>query len=292
MRGKKLSGSIAILIALIMVTGISQTGSASIRPEHRAASSSAIAANCDPDDLPGGPEGPDGDGDECNFTVDGTAPLPTPPGNPDDKAASEGEFAQGTAAKAKKCNTIIYNLAEIDGTEAVGAMAVLGAPTGATWLAHFLNGSGAPIDLGDSSPLAGAVKKSSAFKALDAAVQAEAKRQLDGGQQSVTLDKAFLRQHQPSFTSGAPADPEWAFGGTQGIDVHANGFPQNGNYVGEITYTIRDVYGFYDKYEKFPIVGKEMHYLQGTCGAPYHKGGAHWFYDSVTVTVKFQQRIN
>jgi hypothetical protein len=32
-----------------------------------------------------------------------------------------------------------------------------------------------------------------------------------------------------------------------------------------------------------------MRYLQTVCGAPQHAGGAHWFPDTITVTVPFSQ---
>jgi hypothetical protein len=63
---------------------------------------------------------------------------------------------------------------------------------------------------------------------------------------------------------------------------------RDGRYVGQITYTIRDVYGFYDT-DKFLGYSRKMHYLQGVCGAPAYRGGAHWFYTSVVVTVPFDQ---
>jgi hypothetical protein len=79
-----------------------------------------------------------------------------------------------------------------------------------------------------------------------------------------------------------------AFGGTQGLDISGSGYRENGTYTGTITYVIRDIYGFYAK-SKFLGVGPKMHYLQGICGAPWYKHGAHWFPDSVTVTIPFEQ---
>jgi hypothetical protein len=270
-----------MLTALVLVTALGQAGAAANSPERKV--HSAAVSNCDPDDLPGASEGPDDDGDECNFTITGHHALPPVNQDPD------GEFAQGSPALAKKCNKIIYSLAELDGASAMSTMSLVGAPTGQAWLRHFLDGTGTPIDLGDSSKLAAEVKSTSVFKNLDKAVQAEAKKQLDQGELAVNLSSSI--KNTPDFYSlGSHSDPFWAFGGTQGLDVVGNGFPQHGQYVGQITYTIRDIYGFY-KNSKFLIVGQEMHYLQGTCGAPFRKGGAHWFADSVTVTVKFQQPI-
>jgi hypothetical protein len=283
MRTIKPSKSVAILAALILVTALTQAGSAATRPDHELRSATA-SSNCDPNDLPGGPEGPDDDGDECNFTITGHHFLP--PVNQD----STGEFAQGSPQNAKKCNRIIFDLAQLDASNAIDFFNSVGAPTAAVWLRHFLDGTHTPIHLGDNSMLASEVKSSSVFKNYDAAVQAEAKKALDSGQQDVTLTSSI--KTTPNFYGfGGNSDPRWAFGGTQGVDITGNGFPQHGQYVGELTYTIRDIYGFYNSLVKLPIVGWEMHYLQGRCGAPFYKGGAQWFEDSVTVKVKFQQPI-
>jgi hypothetical protein len=274
--------SVPILAALILVTALGQAGAAATGPDHAVRGAAVIS--CDPDDLPGASEGPDDDGDECNFTISGHHAVPQVNQDPN------GEFAEGSAALAKKCNIIIYKLARLDGENGASFMSEVGAPTGAAWLRHFLDGTGTPIDLGDDSKLAAEVKSSSVFKNFDNAVQGEAKRALDSGEQNVTLSSSI--QTTPNFYAlGGNSDPLWAFGGTQGVDITGNGFPQHGQYVGELTYTIRDIYGFYNKIFKLPIVGWEMHYLQGKCGAPFYKGGAHWFQDSVTVKVKFQQPI-
>lgn len=288
MRTMKPPRSAAVLAALILVTSLAQAGSAATRPDHQVRGATAI--NCDPDDLPGALEGPDDDGDECNFTVRGTHPLQ--PVTDD----SNGEYAMGSPALAKKCNKIIFDLAQLDAKNAIDFFNSVGAPTAATWLRHFLDGTHTPIHLGDDSMLAAEVKSSSVFKHYDAAVQAEIKNDLDSGVQNVVLkdwhDKSSSIHTTPNFYAfGSKSDPFWAFGGTQGVDVAGNGFPQHGHYVGELTYTIHDIYGFYNSFVKLPIVGWEMHYLQGKCGAPFYKGGAQWFEDSVTVKVKFQQPI-
>ena len=36
--------------------------------------------------------------------------------------------------------------------------------------------------------------------------------------------------------------------------------------------------------------GPPMRYLQTACGAPRHAGGAHWFPDTITVTVPFDRQ--
>jgi hypothetical protein len=284
MRRIKLPKSVAILAALVCVTAFCQAGSgvAATRAEH-AARSSGTFGNCDPNDLPGGSEGPDDDGDECNFTVYGRNPVPTPNGT--------GEFAEGSLAQALLCasDLDLYVGAEATGRAAVAYISSQNSPTGAAWLTHFLEGSGTSIDLGDGSPLAGQVKTDPAFKQLNDDVQAKIKAMLDSGVQNVMLDAGDLPP--PNF-SGAASNPEpkFAFGGTQGLEVTGNGFPQHGQWVGQLTYTIRDVYGFYFTL-KFKHASAPMHYLQSVCGAPQFPGGAHWFYTSVTVTVPFQQPI-
>jgi hypothetical protein len=61
-----------------------------------------------------------------------------------------------------------------------------------------------------------------------------------------------------------------------------------GRYVGTLTYVIRDSYGF-PAGETLGGFGPPMRYLQTVCGAPQHAGGAHWFPDTITVTVPFDQ---
>jgi hypothetical protein len=283
MRRIKLPKSVAILAALICVTAFCQSGAAAAeRPGHEARSS-ATFSGCDPDDLPGGAEGPDDDGDECNFTVHGLHPLPTPNGT--------GEFAEGSLKQSLVCAAApeLFYAAEDTAAAAVAYIYSQHSPTGAGWLLHFLGGSGTPINLGDSSALASQVKTDPAFTKLDKAVQKEVKAALDGGQQDVTLSAGVM--NPPDFSGGASnPEPHWAFGGTQGLEVTGNGFPQHGQWIGELTYTIRDVYGFYLSL-KFKGTSAPMHYLQSVCGAPQFPLGAHWFYTSVTVKVPFQQPI-
>ena len=59
------------------------------------------------------------------------------------------------------------------------------------------------------------------------------------------------------------------------------------DYVGELTYVIRDAYGF-GVHDYLFGAGAEMRYLQTTCGAPFYPGGAHWFPDSIAVTVAWR----
>jgi len=73
-----------------------------------------------------------------------------------------------------------------------------------------------------------------------------------------------------------------------GLTVTGRGTRENGRYAGTLSYVIRDSYGFPvgDTLDGF---GPPMRYLQTVCGAPRHAGGAHWFPDTITVTVPFSR---
>jgi hypothetical protein len=60
----------------------------------------------------------------------------------------------------------------------------------------------------------------------------------------------------------------------------------DGRYVGTLSYVIRDSYGFPAE-DTLTGFGAPMRYLQTVCGAPQQAGGAHWFPDTITVTVPF-----
>ena len=84
------------------------------------------------------------------------------------------------------------------------------------------------------------------------------------------------------------SDLYWEFRGTQGLTVSGHGTRENGRYAGSLSYVIRDSYGFPvgDTLDGF---GPPMRYLQTVCGGPRHAGGAHWFPDTITVTVPFSR---
>ena len=126
---------------------------------------------------------------------------------------------------------------------------------------------------------------SSAFQAVNEQVQAAIARQLKDGDTRVRLTAGQL----PTVTfSDTNSDLYWSFRGTQGLTVTGSGRRASGRYVGTLTYVIRDSYGFPvdDTLDGF---GPPMRYLQTVCGAPQHAGGAHWFPDTITVTVPFDQ---
>ena len=84
------------------------------------------------------------------------------------------------------------------------------------------------------------------------------------------------------------SDLYWGFRGTQGLTVTGSGGRKNGRYAGTLSYVIRDSYGF-PASDTLHGFGAPMRYLQTACGAPQHPGGAHWFPDTIAVTVPFNQ---
>ncbi|MGH3251270.1 MAG: hypothetical protein ACRDOI_34395, partial [Trebonia sp.] len=109
--------------------------------------------------------------------------------------------------------------------------------------------------------------------------------QLKAGQAQVRLSAARLPTVAFESTAG---DLYWGFRGTQGLTVTGSGVREKGRYVGTLTYVIRDSYGF-PAGDTLGGFGPPMRYLQTVCGAPQHAGGAHWFPDTITVTVPLSQ---
>lgn len=217
--------------------------------------------------------------DPVSFEIAGRILTP-----PDDNAPN-GEFASGSSRK-KKCDQVKAEAARIAGESAAQFFDFIGATDAADLLRHFLAGTGTPVDYPDGTTLSQAVKADPQFIALNEEVQAAAAAQFNAGLLSAEVSPN-LRRLDFSIDSTALSLRK-AFGGTQGMEVQGSGNVQSGIYTGTITYTIQDIYGFTNKL-KFEEIGKVMHYLQGTCGAPENPGGAHWFADSVKVTVPFSQ---
>lgn len=215
-----------------------------------------------------------------DFTIAGSIPLPQPNNDPD------GEFASGSAQNAAQCNphrAISYLL---DGLELALVFSALGATDASDLLINFLAGTGAPIDSTDGSTLSQAVKADLQFIVIDKAVQAAAAEQFNTGLAAAEVTPNLKLLNFSTWSTALSL--QLAFGGTQGLDVKGSVHIDGGSYAGTITYTIRDIYGFFNN-NKFLGVGKKMHYLQGICGAPDFADGARWFPDSVTVTVPFNQ---
>jgi hypothetical protein len=120
---------------------------------------------------------------------------------------------------------------------------------------------------------------------VDNEVQEAIFSQLKDGKTRVQLSAAQLPT--VAFESKS-SDLYWGFRGTQGLTVTGSGSRKTGRYVGTLSYVIRDSYGF-PASDTLHGFGAPMRYLQTACGAPHHPGGAHWFPDTITVTVPFNR---
>jgi hypothetical protein len=171
------------------------------------------------------------------------------------------------------------------GAGTAAGFALAGFPAASSLLAHFLGGTGTEVDYKAGSAISRQARASSAFQAVNRLVQAEILDQLKAGAARVRLAAAQL----PTVAFEATgSDLYWGFRGTQGLTVSGRLTRAAGRYAGTLQYVIRDSYGFPadDTLDGF---GPPMRYLQTTCGAPQHPGGARWFPDTITVTVPFSQ---
>jgi len=166
-----------------------------------------------------------------------------------------------------------------------GGFVLAGFPAAAALLTHFLEGKGTNVDYPAGSQIANLARSSSAFRAVNNEVQEAILRQLKAGKTRVRLSAAQLPT--VAFVS-KDSDLYWGFRGTQGLTVTGTGRRENGRYTGALTYVIRDSYGFPAR-DTLHGFGAPMRYLQTACGAPQQPGGAHWFPDTITVTVPFGQ---
>jgi hypothetical protein len=206
------------------------------------------------------------------FTVTGNNPVPVN-GSQDTNAATPNATCDSTQFAADKAM----------GNEIVDGFVLGNFPTAANLLAHFLTGTGTEVDFGIGSVISKKAVASSEFQAVNTEVQSEIALQLKARVTRVRLSAAQL----PTVYFGSKAsDLYWGFRGTQGLTVTGSGTRKNGSYAGALTYVIRDSYGFPadDTLDGF---GPPMRYLQTVCGAPQHPGGAHWFPDTITVSVPF-----
>jgi hypothetical protein len=210
------------------------------------------------------------------FAVSGDHPV-VPNGSQDTYAAAPGalcdsaEFAQDMSV----------------GRHVADGFKLAGYPAAADLLEHFLQGGGTEVDYRAGSSISQQVLASSVFQALNKQVQGLIVGQLKAGRAHVRLSAAQLPT--VAFESTA-SDLYWGFRGTQGLTVAGSGVREKGRYVGTLSYVIRDSYGFPDG-DTLDGFGPPMRYLQTVCGAPQHAGGAHWFPDTITVTVPLSQPI-
>ena len=157
------------------------------------------------------------------------------------------------------------------------------APSAATLLKHFLDGSGTPMNFPSGSTLSRQLLSNSQFQALNSSAQRALVSALNQGENTVRLAQPPLQR----IPLSVPNDLEYSFGGTQGLQVSGTGHLVNGHYTGTLTYTIQDSYGFSTNDHFVGNVGDDMRYLQTNCGAPQTPEGALWFPDSVTINVPF-----
>jgi hypothetical protein len=208
------------------------------------------------------------------FTVAGDRPV-LPGGSQDTHAQTPNA----------RCDSATFAADKALGTRVARAFALAGFPASADLLAHFLTGTGTGVNYRAGSSIAKKALASEAFRALNAEVQKAILGQLKAGRTRVRLSAAQLPAVAFESTS---SDLYWGFRGTQGLTVTGRGTRENGRYTGTLSYVIRDSYGFPvgDTLDGF---GPPMRYLQTVCGAPRYAGGAHWFPDTITVTVPFSR---
>jgi hypothetical protein len=196
---------------------------------------------------------------------------------------SESQDTHAQAPAGSVCDQATFRKDRAEGNATAGGFGFLGASSAETLLRHFLAGKTAPVSFPATSDLARELRQNPQFQTLDQAVRARVADELNHGRRAVTLRPPTLQR----IVLDEPLDLGLSFGGTQGLDVTGRGRLVRRHYTGTLTYTIRDSYGFTTS-DHFHGVGDDMRYLQTVCGDPPNRGGAHWFPDSVTVTVKFR----
>jgi hypothetical protein len=183
------------------------------------------------------------------------------------------------------CDSAQLAADKVLGSKVAGGFGLVGFPVSADLLTHFLMGKGTQVDYRPGSPIARQALASGAFRAVNNEVQRAILRQLKAGKTRVRLSAAQL----PALAfESKNSDLYWGFRGTQGLTVTGRGYRENRRYAGTLSYVIRDSYGF-PPGDTLRGIGAAMRYLQTACGAPQHPGGAHWFPDTITVTVPFSQ---
>jgi hypothetical protein len=208
----------------------------------------------------------------ADFTVRGSVPVPPNP--------SQDTHADDPGAA---CEPQAFRRDQTLGQVTVVGFTSAGAPVSAMLLTHFLAGTGTAMRFGAGSQISREARASRVFQHLNRNIQAIVASRLRAGTSRVRLPASALptiRFGQP----GATRDLYLAFRGTQGLDVRGSGTRTGHGYTGSLTYVIRDSYGFTPQ-DQLLGIGAAMRYLQTACGNPPVAGGAHWFPDSITVTV-------
>ena len=271
-------GPVICAACVCMVAALTGCSAASPADKSAPAAGSASATGSAPatGSVPATASGPaaavPSPGAAATFTVAGNRPVP-PNGSQDTHAQTP------TAA----CDRAAFAADKALGIKIAGGFAFARFPVAAALLTHFLGGKGTKVDYPAGSLIARQARSSSAFRTMNNEVQEAILRQLKAGRTRVRLLAAQL----PTVTfESKDSDLYWGFRGTQGLTVTGTGRRENGRYAGTLSYVIRDSYGF-PAHDTLHGFGAPMRYLQTVCGAPQHPGGAHWFPDTITVTVPF-----
>jgi len=258
-----------VLCAALLCMAATLPGCSSASPT----AGSAPAATSAPAASPSSSAATSSAGAAVTFTVAGNRPVP--------QNGSQDTHAQTPAAE---CDRATFVADKVLGSKVAGGFALAGFPVAAALLTHFLGGKGTGVDYPAGSPIAQQARSSSAFRAVNDQVQKAILRQLKAGRTRVRLSAA----HLPTVAfESKDSDLYWGFRGTQGLTVTGAGRRENGRYSGTLSYVIRDSYGFPAR-DTLRGFGSPMRYLQTACGAPQQPGGAHWFPDTISVTVPFR----
>jgi hypothetical protein len=257
---------LAVAVLAAALAGCSASSPA--RPASSGTGHPAVHPAVHPTVHPTGPAHPS----EPAIAIAGTHPVP-PNGSQDTHAQTPATSCDRTTLATDKA---------LGGKIAAGFVSA-SLPVSADLLTHFLQGTGTGVDYRAGSVISKQALASAAFRAVDSQVQTAILSQLKAGRTQVQLSAAQLPL--VSFESSG-GDLYWGFRGTQGLSVAGTVHRAEGRYAGTLSYVIRDSYGFPAE-DTLAGFGAPMRYLQTVCGAPQQAGGAHWFPDTITVTVPF-----
>jgi hypothetical protein len=237
----------------------------------------AVLAGCsDASPAAGSPPATSAPSSHAPFTFSVVGARPVPPNG------SQDTHAQTPKAE---CDSATFAADEALGVRVANGFALASFPASAHLLEHFLNGKGTEVDYRAGSMISRKARASGTFRAVNDEVQEAVLSQLKAGRTRLRLSAAQLPT--VAFESKT-SDLYWGFRGTQGLTVTGSGRRENGRYTGTLSYVIKDSYGFPAR-DTLVGFGPPMRYLQTVCGAPQHTGGAHWFPDTITVTVTFNR---
>ena len=217
-----------------------------------------------------------------SFTVTGSIPV---------RDAKHGNQSQDDHASDPNsdCDASTFDAAELSAWAAVASLRARGLVAPADLLTYFLTAARAANatfekNYPNGSAISDQAKKDPNFVALNAAVEKEVASELKNKTGEVHIK---LKAPDPlmTITLDHTKDLEDSFRGTQGLEVSGGGSFHDSKYQGWLTYVIKDSYGYTVKNAQENLLFKALRYLQVNCGKPPILGGAHWFPDSVTVTV-------